>query len=131
MLTIAILLSFLMTLITASTNVILKKGFSKIEPFMAVYISVFISSIVLWIIAFIYTPKNCFSNYRGIMIFVIIGSFAPTLVRTLTYYGIQRLGAGRAAPVRALTPFFAIIIGYSKRYCKNFLSLICNILFSP
>lgn len=108
--TIAILLAFTMTLITASSNVILKKGFKEVTPFFAVYISVVISTIFLWIATCLFVPKHFFSNYKGILIFIIIGSFAPTLVRTLTYLGIHKLGAGRAAPLRALTPFFATII---------------------
>ncbi|MHB8155477.1 MAG: DMT family transporter [Candidatus Omnitrophota bacterium] len=106
----AILLAFLMTLITASSNVILKKGFSKIEPFIAVYLSVVISTVFLWILTFIFVPKSYFLNYKAIIVFAGIGCFAPALIRTWTYYGIHKLGAGRAAPLRALTPFFAIIM---------------------
>ncbi len=108
--TIAIILAFAMTLITGSSNIILKKGFSKIKPFSAVYISVLISTIFLWIATFLFVPRSCFYNYKGILVFVVIGSFAPTIVRSLTYYGIHKLGAGRAAPLRALTPFFAVIM---------------------
>jgi len=107
---IAIILAFLMTLITGSSNVILKKGFSKVQPFLAVYISVVISTIFLWLVTFLFVPRTCFHNYKGILIFVLIGSFAPTIVRTLTYYGIHKLGAGRAASLRAMTPFFAVIM---------------------
>jgi len=106
---IAIFLAFCMTLITASSNVILKKGFLKIKPFMAVYASVVISTIFLWITTLLFEPGIVFTNYRGILIFVLIGSFAPTLVRNLTYLGIHKLGAGRAAPLRATTAFFATI----------------------
>jgi drug/metabolite transporter, DME family len=106
---IAVVLAFLMTLITASSNVILKKGFSKVEPFIAVYLSVAISTVFLWILTFIFVPKSYFLNYKAIIVFASIGCFAPTLIRTWTYYGIHKLGAGRAAPLRALTPFFAVI----------------------
>ena len=106
----AIVLAFLMTLITASSNVILKKGFSKVEPFIAVYLSVVIGTVFLWILTFIFVPRSYFLNYKAIIMFAGIGCFAPTLVRTWTYYGIHKLGAGRAAPLRALTPFFAIIM---------------------
>lgn len=106
----AIILAFLMTLITASSNVILKKGFVKIDPFIAVYISVFIGTIFLWGLTFLFVPKSYFLNYKAIIVFAVIGSFAPTLVRTLTYYGIHKLGAGRAAPLRAMTPLFATIM---------------------
>lgn len=106
----AIALALLMTLITASSNVILKKGFSKITPFIAVYLSVAISTIFLWVLTFIFVPRSYFLNYNAIIVFVVIGSFAPTLIRILAYYGIHTLGAGRAAPLRALTPFFATIM---------------------
>jgi DME family drug/metabolite transporter len=109
-LSIAIILAFAMTMITASSNIILKKGFFKVTPFLAVYISVFISVVFLWIATFLFVPKHSFFNYKGILVFIIIGSFAPTIVRTLTYYGIHKLGASRAAPIRALTPFFATIL---------------------
>ena len=107
---IAVVLAFIMALITASSNVILKKGFKEVPPLLAVYISVVISTIFLWIATYLFVPRYFFSNYKGILIFIIIGSFAPNLVRTLTYLGIHRLGAGMAAPLRALTPFFATII---------------------
>lgn len=105
----AIILAFTMTMITASSNVVLKIGFSKIKPFVAVYVSVAISTIFLWIATLLFVPRHYFFDYQGIVIFIIIGSFAPTIVRTLTYYGIHTLGASRAAPLRALTPFFATI----------------------
>ncbi|MDD5020185.1 MAG: EamA family transporter [Candidatus Omnitrophica bacterium] len=104
---IAIALAFLMTLITASSNIVLKKGLHKIHPFTATYLSVAISTLFLWLITSAYAPRSSFSNTSGILIFVLIGTFAPTIVRTLTYYGIHTLGAGRSAPIRALTPFFA------------------------
>ncbi|MDD5560785.1 MAG: DMT family transporter [Candidatus Omnitrophica bacterium] len=106
----AITFALLMTLITASSNVILKKGFFKIDPFIAVYLSVIISTALLWMLTFLFVPKSFFTNYKAIIVFVVIGSFAPTLVRTWTYYGIHKLGASRAAPLRAMTPFFATII---------------------
>ncbi|MFA5410493.1 MAG: DMT family transporter [Candidatus Omnitrophota bacterium] len=106
----AIILAFTMTLITASSNIVLKKGFSRIYPFVAVYISVAIGTLFLWAATFLFVPRNFFYNYKGILIFAAIGSFAPTIVRTLTYYGIHNLGAGRAASLRATTPFFATIM---------------------
>jgi len=108
--TYAIFLALLMTLITASSNVILKKGFFSVQPFLAVYVSVIISTVFLWIMVLFCVPRDVFLNYQGIVIFVIIGAFAPTLVRTLTYCGIHTLGASRAAPLRALTPFFATMM---------------------
>ena len=107
---IAIVLAFVMTLITASSNIFLKKGFLRISPFTVSYISVLISTVFLWFLVILFVPKHYFSNYIGILIFVLIGSFAPTFVRTFTYYGIHTLGAGRSAPLRAMTPFFAVIM---------------------
>jgi uncharacterized membrane protein len=106
----AIALAFLMTLITASTNIALKKGFHRIPPFIATYISVLISTVFLWVTTFLFVPRGYFLNYKGILVFIIIGLFAPTLVRTMTYYGIHTLGAGRSTPLRAMTPFFATIM---------------------
>jgi len=129
---IAIVFSLITVLITASSNVLLKKGFFRIEPFLVVYLTVAISSFFLWVCTFTFIPKIPFHNYKGILIFVLIGSFAPTLVRTLTYYGIHTLGAGRAAPLRALTPFFAVIMAII--FLKEnpnfliFLGILCIIL---
>ena len=106
---IALILAVLMTMITASSQVILKKGFAGIQPFAAVYISVVISTFFLWGAVLIAEPVSTAASLYGILIFIIIGSFAPTIVRTLTYYGIHTLGAGRAAPLRAMTPFFATL----------------------
>ncbi|MDD5774179.1 MAG: DMT family transporter [bacterium] len=107
---VAIILAFLMTLITASSNVILKKGFARVDPFIAVYLSVLIGTGFLWLLTVFLVPRIYFQNYKAILIFLAIGSFAPTLVRTWTYYGIHKLGASRAAPLRAMTPFFATIM---------------------
>ncbi len=107
---IAIMLAFLMTLVTASSNVLLKKSFKESAPFFAVYISVIISVVFLWAATFLLVDLRTAANFKGVMVFVVIGSFAPTIVRSLTYVGIHKLGAGRAAPLRALTPFFAVII---------------------
>lgn len=106
----AVILALFMALITASSNILLKKGFYKIHPFVATYFSVIISTVFLWIATVLFVPRTFFYNYKGILIFTMIGLFAPTIVRTLTYYGIDRLGAARAAPLRAMTPFFAIIM---------------------
>ena len=106
---IAIILAFVMTLITASSNVLLKRSFKESAPFFAVYVSVIISVIFLWVVVFLFVPLRSAVNYKGVLVFIVIGSFAPTLVRSLTYMGIHKLGAGRAAPLRALTPFFATV----------------------
>lgn len=105
-----VLLAILMTFITASSNILLKKGFSKINPLIGSYFSIFISVVFLWIATLLFVPRSYFYNFKGILVFIIVGSFAPTFVRTLTYYGIDRIGAGRAAPLRAMTPFFAVIM---------------------
>jgi len=107
---ISVILALVMTIITASSNIILKKAFKKINPFVGVYLSVLISSIFLWIATFLLVPNRNLLSSQAVMIFIVIGCFAPTIVRTLTYFGIDKLGAGRAAPLRALTPFFAVII---------------------
>jgi uncharacterized membrane protein len=106
----AVLLAFLMTFITASSNILLKKGFAKLDPFLVSYFSVILSTGFLWLITFCSVEARYFTCYKGIAVFAAIGTFAPPLVRTFTYYGIHTLGAGRAAPLRALTPFFATII---------------------
>lgn len=105
-----VLLAVLMTFITASSNIFLKKGFSKISPLISSYFSIFISVVFLWIATWLFVPRGYFQNTKGILVFIIIGGFAPTIVRTLTYYGIDKIGAGRAAPLRAMTPFFAVIM---------------------
>ena len=104
---IAVGLALLTTIVTASSNVLLKRAFSRISPFIAVYLSVVISTIFLWVATFLYVPRASFGNARVIFIFALIGIVTPALVRTLTYFGIHTLGAGRAAPLRAMTPFFA------------------------
>jgi len=106
----AVLLALLMALITSSSNILLKKGFARLSPFLVSFFSVLLSTIFLWLITFCTGGNAYFSCRAGIIVFAVIGMFAPPLVRTLTYYGIHTLGAGRAAPLRALTPFFAVLI---------------------
>lgn len=106
----AVLLAFLMTLITASSSILLKKGFARLNPFLVSFFSVLLSTVFLWLITLCTGGAAYFSCREGIIVFAVIGTFAPPLIRTLTYYGIHTLGAGRASPMRALTPLFAVLI---------------------
>ena len=109
MMVFAVFLSFFLVLITAGSNVILKKGLDDFDPFSAVYFSVLISAVIFWLICLFFIPIKSFSNIGGIIVFSVVGIFTPTIIRSLTYFGIDRLGAGRAGVVRALGPFFATI----------------------
>lgn len=106
----AIILALITTVITGSSNILLKKGFHRIHPFIAVYLSTALSTLFLWSAILISASKIFFGNITGISIFIIVGTFTPTLVRTLTYHGIHKLGVSKAALLRALTPFFAVLI---------------------
>ncbi len=105
-------LTFILCLLSASSRVLLKKGFANATPTTGTAVSILIGFIFLAMIAI---PKIIINfhtlNYQGLLMFLGIGTIAPPLVRFLSYTGIDRIGASRADPLRSTQPIFAIIIG--------------------
>ncbi len=53
--------------------------------------------------------KSSNINLTGVLFFGFIGLFAPSLVRYLTYIGVDKVGPSRSEQIRSLTPLFAIL----------------------
>ena len=106
---IAIIFALAVSIITASSRIFLKKGLLCSNPLTGMLVSLVICSLVLVILTVIYVPFKDY-NLKGILFFAVIGCFAPPLVRYLTYIGVDKVGASISDPIRATTPFFAIIL---------------------
>lgn len=104
----AAILTLFLCCITGISRVFLKKGIESSNHQTAMVYSLVIGVIVLGIATATSVPAADF-NWAGIGFFALIGMVAPPLVRSLTYIGVDRLGASRSDPVRSLTPFFAIL----------------------
>ncbi len=103
------LIALCVAAITAFSRILLKKGLVDSNPVTGMFVSLVVCAPVLTVLALIAVPWDEYS-IRGIAYFAAIGLFAPPVVRFLTYIGVDRLGVSRSAPVRSLTPFFAVLL---------------------
>ena len=100
-----------MSIASASGRILLKKGLNNAKPFSALYYSLLIGAAFLSLLAvpkLLVSPQNL--SWKGVLLFIAIGLVAPPLVRLLTYIGIDRLGASRAEPIRAVQPIMAVFV---------------------
>ncbi len=105
----ASLIALAVAAITAFSRILLKKGLVDSNPLTGMFVSLVVCAPVLTVLALLVVPLDEYSLV-GIAYFAAIGLFAPPVVRYLTYIGVDRLGVSRSAPVRSLTPFFAVLL---------------------
>lgn len=103
-----ITLTLILCLITAVSRILLKRGIEGSNALTGMVFSLVIGWLALTTIAVATVPLAAF-NLKGVLFFALIGLVAPPVVRYLTYIGVERVGAARSDPVRALTPLFAIL----------------------
>ncbi len=96
-------------LLTSINSIFLKKGMRTGNPTTAMLFSLSITWVLLGGLSLIFA-RNTEVTEAGILIYLLIGSFAPLVVRYFTYKGINLLGASRSTPIRSFTPIFAYFI---------------------
>ena len=91
--------------------ILVRKGAQYASISLAVLMSFFVTALVLWTVnwwsfplSLLYSPATFY--------FILGGLIQPAIVRFLHYTGIVRLGASRAAPVRGISPLFAIVVAF-------------------
>ena len=103
-----IALTLCLCLLTAVSRILLKHGIESSNALTGMVVSLIIGWIALTLASLFTVPLSAF-NTKGVLFFALIGLVAPPVVRYLTYIGVERLGAARSDPVRALTPLFAVV----------------------
>lgn len=95
--------------LTAVSNIFLKKGMRTSNPTTAMLFSLLVTWLMLGALTLVFATQYSFTA-RGVYIYLLIGCFAPLIVRFFTYKGIDLLGAARSAPIRSFTPLFAYFL---------------------
>ena len=103
----AALIALGLCLITAVSRIFLKKGLQDSNIITSMTFSLVLGCAILVSFALITQPLDNL-NFEGVLFFSFIGMIAPPVVRTLTYIGVDRIGASRSDSIRSLTPFFAM-----------------------
>ncbi len=93
----------------ACSSIFAKLGLKNSEPSMAVFITISINVILLWIITISLLPLSLFIS-KGVLIFIAAGIIAPGTARLFSYKGIERVGVAIDAPIEAIAPFFSVLI---------------------
>jgi len=93
----------------ACSSIFTKLGLKNSEPSMAVFITLGINVILLWILTISLLPLSLFIS-KGVLIFIAAGIVAPGSARLFSYKGIERVGVAIDTPIEAIAPFFSVLI---------------------
>ncbi len=94
-------------LVTASSRIVLQRGFRYSNSLTAMVCTLFFGWIALGTLCAVFWKDQRWSS-QGLLFFAGIGIVAPPVVRFLTYIGVEKVGPSRADAVRSLTPLFAL-----------------------
>jgi uncharacterized membrane protein len=108
-------------------NILTKKGLSTSSPTTAVFVSLLINAVFLWLVAILFLPPAGLAT-AGTLIFIFIGLFQPGLTRLLTYKGIQTVGVAITDPIRATTPMFSALMAILALGEQMTLPIFCGTL---
>jgi drug/metabolite transporter (DMT)-like permease len=89
-------------------QVLIRKGLDSATRTQAIFVSLVVSSSLLWIIA-VSTADIRFIAVPAIVFFVLTGLFGPGIARMLTITSLKRIGVSRTIPISGIAPFFASI----------------------
>ncbi|MBI4522744.1 MAG: DMT family transporter [Deltaproteobacteria bacterium] len=93
----------------AGDAILVRLGARTSNIFAAAFMSYFVSALCIWVYLVGGSRLQSLGSPATIY-FVLSGCFQPLLARLLYYTAITRLGVSRAAPLRAISPLFALIL---------------------
>lgn len=106
-------LALISAIMFAVANVLVTKGATPQSKdngaFLSILISAFMASVMVILTGFYSGWPGL--NTSGVLWFCLAGALTAFLGRVFLYSSIQHLGSVRAATVKRLIPFFAVIIG--------------------
>lgn len=92
-----------------TASVILKRGLQHTTPVTAALVSVAVTTVFIWLVAFTTAPMETLWTPR-IVPFLVAGLIAPGLARLAMFVGFDRIGVGRAAPLIGTAPLFSVAL---------------------
>lgn len=93
----------------AGDSVLVRMGARTSNIFAAAFLSYSVSAFCVWAYLFTYFPLDRLWSDATIY-FLLSGCLQPLVARILFYIGVTRLGVSRAAPLRASSPLFALVL---------------------
>lgn len=95
----------------AASNLSARSGLRFSTPMTMTLVSLIVQTVVLWAAVFATGGIPCVPA-TALLAVVVVGAFMP-LIRLLTYTGIAKIGASRAAGPRSTHPLFSALIAIS------------------
>lgn len=100
--------SFQAALCFSIAHILIRRGLVASNAMTGSFISLSITAGLLWLVVPILVPLA--ELWRpAALFFVTAGIFAPGIGRTLSYFGIERIGVARSVPIVNSSPIFASI----------------------
>lgn len=93
----------------AGDAILVRMGARTSNIYAAAFLSYSVSAVCLWSYLLLYYPLH-FLWSPATVYFLLSGCLQPLLARLFYYIGITRLGVSRAAPLRGISPLFALIL---------------------
>ncbi len=104
-----LILALFAALAFSLNNFFSRLGLEESTPLTAVTVSVTVNALGLWVLAAFVSPiRPIFSV--NVWPFVLAGIFAPSLARSLLFYGYQDLGLARSDVIAGSMPLFAVLM---------------------
>ncbi len=93
----------------ACSHVLIRRGLVTSNAITGSLISLSATALMSWTLVLFTVPLKSLLT-PNLWYFILAGIFAPGLGRTLTYFGIERIGVARSVPVVNSSPLFSSIL---------------------
>ncbi|MFH1462308.1 MAG: DMT family transporter [bacterium] len=90
-------------------NVLIRKGMDYGTRGQAIFVSLFFSVIVFWLLLLSFVGLQSLFSV-SLLWFLLAGLFGPSLGRALNFTSLQRIGVARTIPIVGAAPLFSVLI---------------------
>lgn len=98
--------SFQAALCFSIAHILIRRGLVESNAMTGSFISLFMTAGLLWLVVPIFVRLEELWQV-AVFFFIAAGIFAPGIGRTLSYFGIEKIGVARAVPIVNSSPIFA------------------------
>lgn len=102
-------LAFSAALWFAFSHILIRRGLAHTDPVTGSVVSVALSLVMLWGLAFFFVPPSSFLT-PVVWYFAVSGIFAPGIGRLLVYMGISKIGVARSVPISSSSPIVSSLL---------------------
>lgn len=104
----AIYFSFQAALFFSIAHILIRRGLVASNAMTGSFISLSMTAGLLWLVVPFLVPLAQLWQ-SAVLFFVVAGIFAPGMGRTLSYFGIEKIGVARSVPIVNSSPIFASV----------------------